>query len=218
MKRAESGSFFFSSPGWKYWRGRPWYVTSINGPCCGSVSGSTSGSSHHSRASSAGVDLGAAYGITANYWLESDNLVFPAVNGGYYGVGVQGNIPKVCEFLASTNLNCMKFRPYFVASGGITRVTVGSAPSVDHGAAMACIGSDYDPTGSGKFTVGLFRFCPARLPGLQGGVAKLFSSSINLGWGSNAAAAELNEAKRQKMLLKERKRMEKLQLAAAKSN
>lgn len=169
-------------------------------------------------ASSAGVDLGATYGITANYWLESDNLVFPAVNGGYYGVGVQGNIPKVCEFLASTNLNCMKFRPYFVASGGITRVTVGSAPSVDHGAAMACIGSDYDPTGSGKFTVGLFRFCPARLPGLQGGIAKLFSTSINLGWGSNAAAAELNEAKRQKMLLKERKRMEKLQLAAAKSN
>jgi hypothetical protein len=167
-------------------------------------------------ASSAGVDLGATYGVTANYWLESDNLLFPAVNGGYYGVGVQGTIPKVCELLASTNLNCMKFRPYFVASGGMTRVTVGSLPAVDHAAAMACVGSDYDPTGSGKFTVGLFRICPARLPGLQGGVTMLISSSINLGWGTNAQAAEQNELRRQKMLAKERRHAAKLQRAADK--
>src|ERR1700687_535453 len=94
---------------------------------------------------SAGVDFGATYGVTANYWLRADNLIFPAANGEYFGVGVQRTIPKVCDLLVNTNLNCEKFQPYFGASGGITRVTIGTAPSVQHGAGMFDVGTNYDP-------------------------------------------------------------------------
>src|ERR1700692_4581548 len=85
-------------------------------------------------ASSVGVDFGATYAVTANYWLRADNLIFPAVHGEYFGVGVQGVIPKVCDLLVATNINCEKFQPYWTASGGVDRIVIGSAPAVDHGA------------------------------------------------------------------------------------
>lgn len=167
--------------------------------------------------SSAGVDIGATYGVTANYWLRSDNLIFPAVNGEYFGVGVQGVVPKVCEFLVNTNINCEKFQPYWSASGGITRITVGAAPAVDHGAGMGCAGSNYDPTGTGKFSVNLFQLCGARLTAMQSGITWMVASGLSLGWGNNQAAAAQNEAKRVKRLAKEHKRMLKLQEAARKT-
>lgn len=164
--------------------------------------------------SSAGVDFGATYGVTANYWLRADNLIFPAVNGEYFGVGVEGVIPKVCDLLASTNLNCEKFQPYWTASGGVTRIVVGSAPAVDHGAGMGGFGANYDPTGTGKFTVNLIDFHIARLTGMQSGATFMLSTGISLGWGTNQAAVAANATRRVKRLEKERKRMKKLQEAA----
>jgi hypothetical protein len=164
---------------------------------------------------SAGVDIGATYGVTANYWLRSDNLLFPAVNGEYFGVGVQGVIPKACDLLAKTNLNCEKFQPYWTASGGITRVTVGSLPAVDHGAGMGGFGTNYDPTGTGRFTVNLIDFHIAHLTGLQSGLTYMLSTGIQLGWGTNKAAQVANQERRLKRVQKERRQMERLQKAAA---
>ena len=165
-------------------------------------------------ASSAGVDFGATYGVTANYWLRADNLIFPAANGEYFGVGVQGVIPKVCDLLANTNLNCEKFQPYWTASGGVARIVIGSNPAVDHGAGMGGFGTNYDPTGTGKFTLNLIDFHIARLTGMQTGLTYMLSSGISLGWGTNSAAMTQNAAKRAKRMAKERKRMQKLQEAA----
>jgi hypothetical protein len=162
----------------------------------------------------AGVDFGATYAVTANYWLRATNLIFPSANGEYFGVGVQRTIPGVCTWLANTNLNCEKFQPYFAGSGGVTRITVGSNPAVEHGAGIFSVGSNYDPTGTGKFTVGLFELSAAHLSGIQSGVTWMISSGLQLGWGTNQAAVAQNEAKREKRLEKERKKLQKLQKSA----
>lgn len=161
----------------------------------------------------AGADIGATYGVTANALLRADNLLFPAVNGQYFGGGLQYALPT-CGLLAKTTLNCEKLQVYATGSGGVSRITIGTEPGVNHLGGMVGGGANYDPTGTGKFTVNLIDFHLARLPGMAPGVTAIASVGVNLGWGTNQSAVAQNVAKRQARLKKERLRMLKLQKAA----
>lgn len=164
-------------------------------------------------AGSAGTDIGATYAVTSSYLLRADNLIFPAVNGQYYGGGLQYALPT-CGLLSATNLNCERFQMYATGSGGVSRITIGELPGVNHAAAMFGFGANYDPTGKGKFTMNLIDFHLARLPGLASGVTAIASVGFNLGWGTNQMAAVRMAKAHARMMQKEQKRMLKLQKAA----
>lgn len=157
---------------------------------------------------SVGTDIAGTYAVTANALLRSDNLIFPAVNGSYFGGGIQYALPT-CGLLAKTNLNCEKFQFYGTGSVGETRITVGSNPALDHIGAMVGGGANYDPTGTGKFVLNLFDVHVARFPGMASGAIAIASVGFNLGWGTNQGNAT---AKRLKRLKKEREKAKKLSL------
>jgi hypothetical protein len=159
---------------------------------------------------STGVDIGATYAVTSNYLLRADNLIFPAVNGQYFGAGIQAALPT-CSWLANTNLNCEKFQLYGTGSAGESRITIGSNPATNRFAGMFGTGANYDPTGTGKFTVNLIDFHVAWLPGMASGPVYIASVGFNLGWGTNQAAVTQNAARR---LAREKKKLAKLQRAA----
>ncbi len=160
-----------------------------------------------------GADIGATYAVTANYLLRADNLIFPAVNGQYFGAGLQSALPT-CSWLANTNLNCEKFQLYGTGSFGESRIAIGSNPATNHAAGMFGAGANYDPTGTGKFTMNIFDFHVARFPGMSNGLVYIASVGINLGWGTNSGAVSQNATRRAKRLRREQKRLQKLQDAA----
>jgi len=161
-----------------------------------------------------GTDIAGTYAVSANFLVRQDTLIFPGVAGNFFGAGLQYSLPQVCGLLANTNLNCEKFQPYVTGSAGVTRVP-DDGVFVNHIGVMGGFGANYDPTGTGKFSVNLIDFHLARLPGMTSGLTPIVSLGVSLGWGTNGAAMAQNEVRRQKRLAKERKRMEKLQKAAA---
>lgn len=129
---------------------------------------------------SAATDIGATFAVTPNFLLRSDTILAPSVNlSGYFG-GVEYVLPTH-GILAKTNLDETHFQFYVTASGGQARITVGTAPEVNHFAVLAGGGVNYDPSGSGKFSINLAEVRWAKLPGLSNSTV-VVSSGLKLGW------------------------------------
>jgi hypothetical protein len=129
---------------------------------------------------SVATDIGATFAVTNNWLLRSDNILAPAVNlQGFFG-GIQGPIPYAGKYLAKTNLDPKHFQPYITASLGAAHIVKASADSQQF-AVLAGGGANYDPSGSGKFTINLFEARWAKLPGFANSTV-IVSSGINLGW------------------------------------
>lgn len=107
--------------------------------------------------SNPGTDIGANFAanlvipkIPAGWQFRSDNFIIPANSTqGYFG-GMQGPVPYVAKYF-----NQKSFQPYIVGSVGVWRQSVGSdtAQSVGYAAGG---GLNFDPTGTGKFSINLF--------------------------------------------------------------
>ena len=163
-------------------------------------------------AGTVGMDAGATYGLTANNLLRADTFIFPGTNGNYFGAGDQYAPQFVCSLLEKTNLTCDKLQVYGNFSAGIDRVNV-AGTGYNHAAGCGGAGANYDPSGTGKFSVNLVDFHLCRLPGLEQGWTAITAVGINvLGLGSNSQSMEV---KRLRVLARERKKMLKLQKAAA---
>lgn len=120
------------------------------------------------------TDIGGTFKVTANLSLRSDNLIASNTTG-YFG-GVNYFIPSK-GILAKTNFDPAAFQFYVTASGGEVRTT-----GLQHPGFLAGGGINYDPTGSGKFTVNLIEIRAARLPYVSAGVVPLISGGIKLGF------------------------------------
>ena len=130
----------------------------------------------------AATDIGATFAVTKNWLLRSDNIIAPAVNTqGFFG-GVQYNLPQLQKLLANTNLSNKNFQFYATAAMGAARTQIGaSGTPVNHFAALAGGGVNYDPTGTGKFSLNLAEVRWAKMPGWSNSTV-IVSSGLQLGW------------------------------------
>jgi len=158
-----------------------------------------------------GTDVGATFGVTQNFLLRQDNLIFPNVAAQFFGGGLEYNLPT-CTILLNTNLNCKNFQFYVSGSLGDSHVPSG-APHTNYFSGMAGGGINYDPTGSGKFSINLLDFHEARLPGMSTGWTAIAAVGVKLGWGTNQAATQ---AKIRAVQRQNAKRLKKAQEKAAK--
>jgi hypothetical protein len=130
----------------------------------------------------AATDIGASFAVTKNWYLRSDNIIAPSVNTqGFFG-GVQYNLPQLANLLKNTNLNATHFQFYATAALGAARTQIGATGNpVNHFAALAGGGVNYDPTGSGKFSLNLGEVRWAKMPGWSNSTV-IVSSGLQLGW------------------------------------
>ncbi|MCU1304926.1 MAG: hypothetical protein JWQ87_5210 [Candidatus Sulfotelmatobacter sp.] len=103
---------------------------------------------------SAATDIGATFAVTDKLLLRSDNILAPSVNLSAYFGGIQYALPTA-KILTKTNLDPAHFQFYLTGSAGQARVTVGSDPTRTHFAALVGGGVNYDPAGTGKFSINL---------------------------------------------------------------
>lgn len=116
------------------------------------------------------ADVGATFSVTPKWMLRSDNLVGGASLNAYFG-GLQ-YFPTL-KFLQKTNLNSKSFQFYLTAGAGSNHVAVSSTQTAQHFALEAGGGLNYDPTGTGKFTVNLFEVKYLKLPGFNNNTASI---------------------------------------------
>lgn len=130
----------------------------------------------------AATDIGATFAVTKNWLLRSDNIIAPSVNTeGFFG-GVQYNLPQLANLLKNTNLNSSHFQFYASAALGAARTQIGATGTpVNHFAALAGGGVNYDPTGTGKFSLNLAEVRWAKMPGWANSTV-IVSSGLQLGW------------------------------------
>lgn len=129
---------------------------------------------------SAATDIGGTFAVTPNLLLRSDNIIAPAVNTSAYFGGIEYVLPTH-KILSKTNLDESHFQFYVTGSAGQARITTGSSPEQTHFAALAGGGANYDPSGTGKFSVNLFEVRWAKLPGLSNSTV-VVSSGLKLGF------------------------------------
>lgn len=129
---------------------------------------------------SAATDIGATFAVTPRFLLRSDNILAPAVNMQSFFGGVEYRL-NTHKILGQTNLDETHFGFYVTASAGQARITVGTNPEQTHFAALAGGGVNYDPTGSGKFSINLAEVRWAKLPGLSNSTV-IVSSGLKLGF------------------------------------
>lgn len=120
------------------------------------------------------TDVGGTFRVTPNLSLRSDNILSGNTQG-YFG-GLQYFIPSK-GILAKTNFDPAAFQFYLTASGG--EVLYGS---FKHPGFLVGGGVNYDPTGSGHFSVNIVEVRAARLPYVAPGVTALISGGIRLGF------------------------------------
>ena len=151
--------------------------------------------------------------LTTNSLLRADVVVMPSANyTGYFG-GPQYNLAVLCPVLSTTSINCGKFMPYVNGAVGLGRVQVGTSPAQSTIAGLVRTGANYDPTGSGKFSLNLYECGWGRFG--AGATSSWFcQTGFNLGLGSNALATQ---AKVERMRRSEARKMKKLQEQAARA-
>jgi hypothetical protein len=147
--------------------------------------------------------------FTTNDQLRGDLIVMPAVGyTGYFG-GPQYNLCAVstlASLLSTTSLNCGKFMPYVNGAAGLGRIQVGTAAATQSLAGLIRAGANYDPTGSGKFSLNIFECGWGRFA--HGASGKFCQTGFNIGLGSSPSATQ---AKVERMKTAERKKALKLQ-------
>lgn len=120
------------------------------------------------------TDIGGTFKVTPNFSLREDSLI-AADSQGHFG-GFQYFLPST-KLLTKTSFDPAAFQFYITASGGEV-LTAG----LKHPGFLAGGGINYDPTGSGHFTVNLVEIRAARLPYVAAGVVPLISGGIKLGF------------------------------------
>ncbi len=83
------------------------------------------------------------------------------------------------SLLAKTKLNPSAFQLYVTGSVGVDDVSEANGPTKQHIAVLAGGGLNYDPTGTGKFSVNLVEVRYARLPGVENNTA-IVASGLRL--------------------------------------
>ncbi|HZU21568.1 MAG TPA: hypothetical protein VE998_01980 [Terriglobales bacterium] len=114
-----------------------------------------------------GTDAGFLFGVTQNASLRSDNILAPGNGFQAYLGGVQYRLNFLAKALenASPQLDGSHFQFSAHASIGVDRVSNPAGQYAQHYAVMAGFRGDYDPSGSGKFSVNLFDISYAKFPG-----------------------------------------------------
>lgn len=126
----------------------------------------------------AATDVGGTFAVTNHLSFRSDNLLAPANDlQGYFG-GVQYFLPTA-KLLKKTTLNAKSFQFYLTGSVGVERIVPATGPNKQHIGVLAGGGANFDPTGSGKFSLNLFEVRYARLPGIAQNTA-IVSSGLTL--------------------------------------
>jgi hypothetical protein len=129
--------------------------------------------------SSAATDIGLTFSVTNNWQLRADTIIAPTVSTqGYYG-GLQYIIPTA-KLLAKTNLNSNSFQFYLSGGAGEVHVTA-NGNTLSHFGGLLGGGVNYDPTGTGKFSVNLaeVRWAP-KLNGTNESI--VVETGLKLGW------------------------------------
>jgi hypothetical protein len=153
--------------------------------------------------------------FTTNTALRFDVLAMPGAGyTGYIG-GAQYylcGLSALEKLLMPTSLSCGKFSPYL--SGGLGMGQIQSqlpGGTTERGAAgLIRVGANYDPTGSGVFTLNLFEggwghFGPS-IPG-EADQGWFFQSGISVGLGSSAATTQAKIARKQRADAKKRAKL-----------
>lgn len=151
--------------------------------------------------------------FTTNLTLRGDVITMPGAGySGFLG-GPQYSlcgIKALENLLAPTSLSCGKFQPYIGAAAGLGEVATTSTKTWS---ALARGGANYDPTGSGKFTLNLFELGYLRAAAGQAGV--FAQTGIQFGLGTSASATQ---AKQARMARSNAKKLKKLNEAIQKAN
>ena len=162
---------------------------------------------------SSGVDIFGTYGISTYGELREDNFLFPAANGTFFGGAYQYSLDRfVCPLLINTNVNCNKFSTYVNAGAGVGRTTVGNNATNHVGGGFGA-GINWDPVGTGHFTVNLLDLHEYRFNfDTVKGWTTVAAVGVTLGFGNNtlATGAKLERVRRQQA-----KRLMKMQRKAA---
>lgn len=140
------------------------------------------------------LDVASTTAFTADTLLRLDIFSMPGAGyTGYFG-GAQYTPPAICNLLATTALSCGKINPYVGGEVGLGRIQSQTSPTVSSIAGLARVGMNYDPTGTGRFTINLFE---ANWASLGPGARSTWSGSFGIlaGLGSNAAQTEAKLAR-----------------------
>lgn len=167
-----------------------------------------------------GLDVGAAYQFTTYSRLRADVWSIPAAGSESFLFGTDIDMWFACKALDETALPCNKLNPYFGGAGGFGRVSVNNNQTVDKPAAMLRLGANFDPTGSGHFSLNVFEVDCGTFPVLSStlSVKNVFkcgyTTGINFGLGTSQTASA---KKLEHMRIHEAKKLKKLQKAAQQS-
>ena len=126
------------------------------------------------------TDLGASFAVTPKLSLRSDNILLPSFNTSAFFGGVQYALPTA-KLLGKTNLDPNHFQFYLTGSVGQARVTDSFGELNTHLAALAGGGVNYDPAGTGRFSVNLGEVRWAKIPGLNNSTV-IVSSGLKIGF------------------------------------
>jgi len=167
--------------------------------------------------STSGLDVGGAYQFTTYSRLRADIWSIPSAGSESFLFGTDIDMWFACNLLNQTSLPCNKLNPYFGGAGGFGRVTVNDNQTVNKPAAMARIGANFDPTGSGHFTLNIFEADCGTFPVLESNLSVKnvfkcgYTTGINFGLGTNQTASAKKLAHKR---AHEAKKLRKLQKAA----
>jgi len=169
--------------------------------------------------STSGIDVGGAYQFTTYSRLRADVWSIPAAGSESFLFGTDIDMWFACKLLDETTLPCNRLNPYFGGAGGFGRVAVNNNQNINKPAAMLRLGANFDPTGSGRFTLNIFEADCGTFPVLNPdnvsarNVFKCgYTTGINFGLGTSQTASAKKLAH---MRAHEAKKLKKLQKAAA---
>jgi hypothetical protein len=125
--------------------------------------------------------IGETYAATSNFLLREDNIIGPGANLNAYLGGAQYNLTGLSKLLKNTNLNNKNVQFYALALAGANHVTDPETKLTrQHFSFEAGGGVNYDPTGSGKFTVNLVEVKYLKAPGFNNNAVSV-SGGVVLG-------------------------------------
>lgn len=137
--------------------------------------------------------------FTTNVALRADIVAMPGAGyTGYFG-GPQYNlcgIAAIESWLSTTSISCGKISPYLQAAIGLGRIQ--QSTTSEGVAGLGRVGMNYDPTGSGVFTLNLFEagwghFGPSIATQTNNGW--FYQTGISVGLGSSSSATQAKKAR-----------------------
>lgn len=148
--------------------------------------------------------------FTTNSQLRGDIIVMPAANyTGYFG-GPQYSlcgIAAIENMLSTTSLNCGKFGLYVNGGIGLGRVQFGSSTPQNSVAGLIRTGANYDPAGTGHFTINVFEAGWGSF-GVGARSAWFAQTGFNIGLGSSAAASQAKHERIQRSMAKKQLKLQ----------